>query len=158
MEGKGAIMARMHTRKRGKSGSNKPVREGKPSWVTMDNKEIDQLLVNLKKEGMTKSKVGMVLRDQYGIPKVKEMRGQRVSKILETNGLRDQVPEDLSALLDKATSLNKHVITNPKDIKNRRGLELIEAKIKRLSDYYKRKSKLPPGWSYSRSAAEFNVK
>lgn len=158
MDGKGAVMAKMHTRKRGRSGSKKPIREGKPNWVTLNNDEIDQLLVNLKKEGLTKSKIGMVLRDQYGIPKVKEVRGARISKILEGNGLRDQIPEDLAALVDKSRSLNKHVLTNPKDIKNRRGLELVEAKIKRLSDYYKRKSKIPQGWSYSRSAVELNVK
>lgn len=151
-------MARMHTRKRGKAGSDHPVREGKPEWVTMGNEELDQLIVKLKSEGLTKSKLGMVLRDQYGIPKVKEIRGARVSKVLESKGIKDQVPEDLAALLEKAINLNKHLGSNPKDLKNRRGLELVEAKIKRLSDYYKRKSKLPAGWSYSRAASKLSVK
>jgi small subunit ribosomal protein S15 len=158
MDGKGAIMARMHTRKRGRAGSKRPVREGKPTWVTMGNEELDKLIVKLKKEGLTKSKLGMVLRDQYGIPKVKEIRGSRISKVLESNGIKDQMPEDLAALVSKAVNLNKHLGTNPKDLKNRRGLELVEAKIKRLSDYYKRKSKLPDGWSYSRATAESIVK
>jgi small subunit ribosomal protein S15 len=158
MDGKGAIMARMHTRKRGRSGSKRPVREGKPAWVTISNDELDQLIVKLKKEGLTKSKLGMVLRDQYGIPKVKEIRGNRISKILEANGVKDQVPEDLAALISKAVNLNKHLGVNPKDLKNRRGLELVEAKIKRLSDYYKRKSKLPAVWTYSRAAAESSIK
>ncbi|MCL4333254.1 MAG: 30S ribosomal protein S15 [Candidatus Thermoplasmatota archaeon] len=151
-------MARMHTRKRGRAGSKRPVREGKPTWVTMGNEELDKLIVKLKKEGLTKSKLGMVLRDQYGIPKVKEIRGSRISKVLESNGIKDQMPEDLAALVSKAVNLNKHLGTNPKDLKNRRGLELVEAKIKRLSDYYKRKSKLPDGWSYSRATAESIVK
>ena len=158
MDGKGAIMARMHTRKRGRAGSKHPIREGKPSWVTMDNEELDQLIVKLKKEGLTKSKLGMVLRDQYGIPKVKEIRGTRISKILETNGVKDQVPEDLAALIKKAVNLNKHLGFNPKDLKNKRGLELVEAKIKRLSDYYRRKSKLPTGWSYSKATSELSFK
>lgn len=151
-------MARMHTRKRGRAGSNRPVREGKPDWVTMGNDELDKLIVKLKSEGLTKSKLGMVLRDQYGIPKVKEIRGARISKILETSGVKDQVPEDLTALVSKAVNLNKHLSINPKDLKNRRGLELVEAKIKRLSDYYRRKSRLPTGWSYSRKAAESIIK
>ncbi len=151
-------MARMHTRKRGKASSKRPVREGKPSWVTIGSEELDQLIVKLKREGLTKSKLGMILRDQYGIPKVKELRGIRISKILKTNGIEDQVPEDLSALLSKAVNLNKHLVLNPKDLKNRRGLELVEAKIKRLSDYYKRKSKLPANWSYSKAASELSVK
>ena len=158
MDRKGAIMARMHTRKRGRAGSKRPVREGKPSWVTMGNEELDQLIIKLKKEGLTKSKLGMILRDQYGIPKVKEIRGARVSKILENGGLKDQVPEDLAALMNRAANLNKHLGVNPKDLKNKRGLELVEAKIKRLSDYYKRKSKLPASWNYSRTASKSNVK
>ena len=158
MDRKGAIMARMHTRKRGRAGSKTPVREGKPSWVTMGNEELDQLIIKLKKEGLTKSKLGMILRDQYGIPKVKEIRGARVSKILENGGLKDQVPEDLAALMNRAANLNKHLGVNPKDLKNKRGLELVEAKIKRLSDYYKRKSKLPASWNYSRAASKSNVK
>ncbi|MGC8562347.1 MAG: 30S ribosomal protein S15 [Thermoplasmata archaeon] len=151
-------MARMHTRKRGRAGSKKPVREGKPSWVTMGNDELDQLIIKLKKEGLTKSKLGMILRDQYGIPKVKEIRGARISKILENGGVKDQVPEDLAALMDRAVSLNKHLGVNPKDLKNKRGLALVEAKIKRLSDYYKRKSKLPASWNYSRAASKSNIK
>ena len=158
MDRKGAIMARMHTRKRGRAGSKRPVREGKPSWVNMGNEELDQLIIKLKKEGLTKSKLGMILRDQYGIPKVKEIRGARVSKILENGGLKDQVPEDLAALMNRAANLNKHLGVNPKDLKNKRGLELVEAKIKRLSDYYKRKSKLPASWNYSRAASKSNVK
>jgi small subunit ribosomal protein S15 len=158
MDRKGAIMARMHTRKRGRAGSKRPVREGKPSWVNMGNEELDQLIIKLKKEGLTKSKLGMILRDQYGIPKVKEIRGARISKILENGGVKDQVPEDLAALMNRAANLNKHLGVNPKDLKNKRGLELVEAKIKRLSDYYKRKSKLPASWNYSRAASKSNVK
>ncbi|MDA8054770.1 MAG: 30S ribosomal protein S15 [Thermoplasmatales archaeon] len=151
-------MARMHTRKRGRAGSKRPVREGKPTCVIVGNDELDQLIIKLKKEGLTKSKLGMILRDQYGIPKVKELRGIRISEILETNGIKDRVPEDLAALIAKAVNLNKHLTINPKDLKNKRGLELVEAKIKRLSDYYKRKSKLPTNWSYSKAASELNIK
>jgi small subunit ribosomal protein S15 len=151
-------MARMHTRKRGKSGSKPPLREGKPSWVSMDNNEIEQLIIKLKKEGMTKSRIGMILRDQYGIPKVKEITGHRVSKILEAKNINDSIPEDLVSLMKKAVNLNKHLISNPKDLKNKRGLQLIEAKIKRLADYYKRNSKLPNNWFYSIETAELLVK
>ncbi|MCL5680541.1 MAG: 30S ribosomal protein S15 [Candidatus Thermoplasmatota archaeon] len=151
-------MARMHTRKRGKSGSKQPLRDGKPSWVTQSSSEIEQLVVKLKKEGMTKSKIGMILRDQYGIPKVKDMTGKRISSVLEANSITDQMPEDIIALMRKAVNLSKHLISNPKDLKNKRGLQLIEAKIKRLADYYKRNNKLPRNWTYSIDKAELLVK
>ncbi|MEM4090062.1 MAG: 30S ribosomal protein S15, partial [Thermoplasmatales archaeon] len=111
-----------------------------------------------RKEGFTKSRIGMILRDQYGIPRIKEISGERMSKLLEKNNVRDQVPEDLASLVEKASNLSKHLASNPKDLKNRRGLELIEAKIKRLSDYYKRKNMLQPGWLYTRSEAELTFK
>ncbi|MEM0073364.1 MAG: 30S ribosomal protein S15 [Thermoplasmatales archaeon] len=151
-------MARMHTRKRGKSGSNHPLREGKPSWVSMKESDVEDLVIRLRREGFTKSRIGMIIRDQYGIPKVKEVTGKRISSILENNGIKDQIPEDLEALINKASNLSKHLASNPRDLKNRRGLELIEAKIKRLSDYYKRKNVLQPGWSYARSEAEITSK
>ncbi len=151
-------MARMHTRKRGKSGSKPPLRESKPSWVSMNNDEIEQLIMKLKREGMTKSRIGMILRDQYGIPKVKELTSQRISKILESKNINDSIPEDLVSLMKKAVNLNKHLISNPKDLKNKRGLQLIEAKIKRLADYYKRNNKLPSNWFYSIETAELLVK
>ncbi|MGC8644920.1 MAG: 30S ribosomal protein S15 [Thermoplasmata archaeon] len=151
-------MARMHTRKRGKAGSKRPLREGKPNWVSIGKEELEQLVIKLRNEGFTKSRIGMILRDQYGIPKVKEVAGERMSKILERGNLKDQVPEDLAALVEKASSLIKHLASNPKDLKNRRGLELIEAKIKRLSDYYKRKNLLQPSWSYVRAEQEITAR
>lgn len=151
-------MARMHTRKRGKSGSKPPLREGKPSWISIDNNEIEQIIVKLKREGMTKSRIGMILRDQYGVPKVKAIAGERISKILETNKIIDTIPEDLVSLMTKAVNLNKHLASNPKDLKNKRGLQLIEAKIKRLADYYKKTGKLPSNWFYSIESAELLVK
>ncbi|MEL9914666.1 MAG: 30S ribosomal protein S15, partial [Thermoplasmatales archaeon] len=80
-------MARMHTRKRGKSGSNHPLREGKPSWVSMKESDVEDLVIRLRREGFTKSRIGMIIRDQYGIPKVKEVTGKRISSILENNGI-----------------------------------------------------------------------
>ncbi|MEM0130350.1 MAG: 30S ribosomal protein S15 [Thermoplasmatales archaeon] len=151
-------MARMHTRKRGKSGSKRPLREGKPSWVSMKDSDVEDTVVRLRREGFTKSRIGMIIRDQYGIPKVKEVTGKRMSRILDKNGVKDQIPEDLAALLEKASNLSKHLASNPRDLKNRRGLELVEAKIKRLSDYYKRKNVLQPSWFYTRSEAEITSK
>ncbi len=151
-------MARMHTRKHGKSGSKMVYRDSAPEWVQLNKDEIRDLIIKLKKEGLTKSKIGMILRDQYGIPKVKQITGKRMGDIVADAGLEDQIPEDLISLMRKAVSLNRHLSRNPKDLKNKRNLQLIEAKIKRLSDYYKRIEKLPGNWNYSIETAELIVK
>ncbi|HYU07016.1 MAG TPA: 30S ribosomal protein S15, partial [Thermoplasmata archaeon] len=41
---------------------------------------------------------------------------------------------------------------------NKRGLQLIESKIRRLSRYYKDRGVLPSDWDYSLKLAELQVK
>ena len=44
------IMARMHSRKRGKAGSKKPMKKVLPLWVRYKAKELELLIVKLAKE------------------------------------------------------------------------------------------------------------
>jgi len=81
---------------------------------------------------------------------LKEMAlGKKITKVLEEHNLLPEIPEDLSNLLDKRANLLKHLAEHKKDLHNRRRLQLIEAKIKRLVKYYKREGKLPEKWSYA---------
>jgi small subunit ribosomal protein S15 len=48
----------------------------------------------------------------------------------------------------KAESLGIHLEKNKKDLNNKRALQLIEAKIHKLSRYYKREGVLPESWRY----------
>ncbi|HNB04257.1 MAG TPA: 30S ribosomal protein S15, partial [Methanoregulaceae archaeon] len=59
-------MARIHARRRGDSGSVRPHRSEAPSWSNTDVKAIEKVIVDLKKEGYSSSRIGLVLRDQYG--------------------------------------------------------------------------------------------
>ena len=56
------------------------------------------------------------------------------------------LPEDLLALIGKASDINKHLLKNKQDQPARRGLTLTRSKIKRLADYYKKSNKLPKDW------------
>ena len=47
-------MARMHSGKKGKSGSSKPLTEKKHTWVSYDAKELKQIIIKLAKEQKTK--------------------------------------------------------------------------------------------------------
>ncbi|MBC7119337.1 MAG: 30S ribosomal protein S15, partial [Methanobacteriaceae archaeon] len=42
----------------------------KPDWVEYSNEEIEELIIKLYKEGNPPSKIGIILRDQHGIPNV----------------------------------------------------------------------------------------
>ncbi len=141
-------MARIHARKRGKSSSTRPPRSEKPEWVNYDEKEIEDFIVKLSKDGNSKSKIGLILRDQYGIPCVKDVTGKSITHYLERNEMDSELPEDVQNLIRKAVNLRKHLEQNTRDKHNRRGLQLIEAKIKRLAKYYKKTKRLPADWRY----------
>jgi small subunit ribosomal protein S15 len=141
-------MARMHARRRGKSGSKRVYRDSPPEWVEMSPEEVEKKVVELYNEGYEPSMIGMILRDRYGIPSVKMVTGKKLQKILKEKGVEISMPEDLKALIKKALKLRKHVEVHRKDYHNIRGLQLIEAKIWRLSNYYKEKGVLPSDWKY----------
>jgi small subunit ribosomal protein S15 len=149
-------MARMHSRKHGKSGSHKPVRKLEHEWLIYDKEEIEKLIIKLAKEGNSNAKIGLILRDQYGIPDVRSFK-IRISKITEKE-IKKPVPEDMFNLMKKAVALHKHLENNKKDKKAIHGLELVESKIRRLGKYYSRKGKLPKDWKYDIEEAKLLVK
>ena len=141
-------MARMHSRKRGISGSKKPLQKSKPTWLRYKPKEIELLIVKLAKEEKTASEIGLALRDTYGVPDVKLLTGKSISQILDEKKLSPALPDDLVALMRKSVFIRKHLETNKKDQPAKRGLLLTESKTKRLIKYYKRSGRLPVEWKY----------
>jgi small subunit ribosomal protein S15 len=150
-------MARIHSRKKGRSSSTKPYKTEPPAWVPMSPAEIERLIVKLAGEGLSSSMIGMKLRDQYGVPNVKLSTGKSIKEILEENGKIQKLPEDLKNLMKTAVNLDEHLSENPKDLHNTRALALTEAKIRRLMKYYKRKGILPQDWKYDLKSAKLLV-
>jgi small subunit ribosomal protein S15 len=148
----------MHARRRGSSRSRRPLLTENPEWVPLSKDEIVEMVVKLGKDGLTSSRIGLALRDQHAVPSVKLATGKTVLEIMKENGLSPKLPEDLMALMRKAINLNLHVQNgNRGDIANRRGLQLVESKIRRLVKYYKRMDVLPRDWNYSLKNAELLI-
>ncbi|MFH1505842.1 MAG: 30S ribosomal protein S15 [archaeon] len=141
-------MARMHSRKKGVSGSKRPAKKSVPSWSKYKSKEIELLIVKYAKEGKKPSQIGLYLRDEYGIPDVTLITKKTISDILRDKKLLEEIPEDLMALIRKAVLIKKHLEENHKDMPAKRGMQLTESKIRRLVKYYKRTNKLPADWKY----------
>ena len=150
-------MARMHARRKGKSSSSKPFTTDNPDWVPLKPAEIEKTIIKLATEGNNSAKIGLILRDQYGVPDVKLATGRTISQIMKDGGISMALPEDLTALLRKVTELDAHLKRNPRDTHNKRSLQLIEAKIRRLERYYKKKGVLPEGWKYTLESAELEL-
>lgn len=148
-------MARMHARRKGKSGSKKPASRIKhPEWSALKPREVESHILDFSKEGQSTSEIGLVLRDQYAIPDVKIATGKKITKILEQNNIKPEFPEDLRNLIQKALKMRGHLESNKKDISNKRSLQLTESKIRRLTKYYHTQKRLPDGWKYSPKQAK----
>jgi small subunit ribosomal protein S15 len=88
---------------------------------------------------------------------VRAITGQRLAPLLAANGVKPDLPEDLQALLKRVVHLQRHLETHKKDLSNRRGLNLMEARIRRLALYYKRHKVLPEDWRYTSASAVLQV-
>ncbi|MHA1198354.1 MAG: 30S ribosomal protein S15 [Candidatus Heimdallarchaeaceae archaeon] len=141
-------MARIHARRRGQASSTRPYRTQPPEWMVHDKKFVTKKVEELRRQGQSTAMIGVILRDQYGIPNVKETLGVKLSQIVEELDLKPKYPEDMVNLVRKATNLRKHLEDNRKDLHSKRGLQLIESKIRRLVKYYKRKGIFPTNWKY----------
>jgi small subunit ribosomal protein S15 len=148
-------MAKMHSRKKGNAGSKKPAMAAK--WVEYSDSEVEKLVLKLRKDGMKSAEIGRLLRDQYGIPSVKDVTKKSVCKILDENNLTPNLPEDLYNLLKRAVELRNHMEKHRKDYTSKHGLELMESKIRRLIKYYKSEKKLPRDFVYEPERAKLLV-
>ena len=135
-------------KKRGRSHSTRPVSKRPPIWCRYQPEEVEAIVFNLAKEDHPTSNIGIILRDQYGIPLAKSILGKSISQTLRESGLAPSLPEDLDVLMKKAANLRIHIERNNKDLHNKRFLQLIETRIRKLSRYYKRRGILPLEWKY----------
>ena len=147
-------MGRVHSHRHGKSHSTRPVTPIAPTWVKQTPEEIEELVVKYAKEGLKPSEIGIKLRDQYAIPLTRQIIKKSVTEILEQKGIKPDMPEDLSNLVTKALGLQKHLRANKSDRRNVRSLELLEAKVHRLSSYYKEIGRIPKTWKYKAVIAQ----
>ncbi|MWV39504.1 MULTISPECIES: 30S ribosomal protein S15 [Natrialba] len=149
-------MARMHTRRRGSSGSDKPTADEPPEWSDVDPENVEQRVVELAEQGHDPSQIGIKLRDEgvtgTPVPDVKLATGKKITEILEENDARPDVPEDIRNLMERAVRLREHVRANPQDYQNKRALQNAESKVRRLVDYY-RGDELDPDFTYSYEVA-----
>jgi small subunit ribosomal protein S15 len=145
----------MYARKRGKSGSKKPMVPAQ--WVSYSEDEVARLVVKLAKDGLQPALIGLVLRDQYGIPSVKAAAKKTVTQILADNKLLPSIPQDLFNLLRRAVRLRAHLERNKHDAHSIRGLELLESMVRRLVKYYRGTGKLPADWEYDAERAKLIV-
>lgn len=150
-------MARMHTRRRGSSGSDRPAADKPPEWSDVESDAIEERVVELADEGHDPSVIGLKLRDEgvrgTPIPDVQLATGKKITEILEEHDAAADLPEDLRNLLKRAVRLHDHIEEHPQDAQNKRALQNTESKVRRLAEYY-RGDAIPAEFRYSIDEAE----
>jgi small subunit ribosomal protein S15 len=109
----------------------------KPTWLKYTKEEVTAIILKLAKKGQTAEKIGLILRDQYGIPTVK-LYELKIKEILEKEG-EYQEPTNLN-LKSKLDRIINHFKKNKQDKKTGRSLMITKAKLKKREEYEARKS------------------
>ncbi|EGX51977.1 ribosomal 40S subunit protein S13 [Orbilia oligospora] len=146
-------MGRLHSKGKGISASAIPYSRTAPTWFKTAPDQIIDQICKLARKGATPSQIGVVLRDSHGVAQVKVVTGNKILRILKSNGLAPEIPEDLHMLIKKAVAVRKHLERNRKDKDGKFRLILIESRIHRLSRYYKTVGVMPPTWKYESATA-----
>ncbi len=109
----------------------------KPLWLKMTLEEVETLAEKLAKEGHTAEKIGLILRDQYGIPTTKVF-GKKLGKILQEKGLQNNA--DTVNIEKKFQRIKKHLEKHHKDNKSKRALAIRTGRVRNLNAYASRKA------------------
>jgi small subunit ribosomal protein S15 len=116
--------------------------------------EVRAVILKLAKEGIPQSRIGLALRDDYGVPLTKPLLGKSIGRVLAEGKASPKLPQDLQDLIERAQKIQRHLTIHRSDRKNVHSLELVEAKIYRLSKYYKERGMLSNDFKYTAVVAQ----
>ncbi len=151
-------MARLHSKKKGKSGTKRPRSNTAPEWTPLKGAEIKEAILKMAREGATPARIGLVMRDQHGVANLRSHLGMTLKAYLAKEKALGEYPEDLLNLIKKAVRMTGHIKSSKNDVHNQVKLGHVESKIQRLVKYYSSKGMLPSGWKYDREKAALLVK
>lgn len=110
----------------------------KPVWLKYSEDEVRAIITKMANKGMTSEKIGLALRDQYGIPKAK-IFNIKIGKVLMENNKQED--PNIINLTNKLNKLMQHYDKNKQDKKAHRSLTITKAKLKKRHEYKEKKSK-----------------
>jgi len=110
----------------------------KPVWLKYTGDEVKAIILKLVNKGLTGEKIGLVLRDQYGVPDVK-IYGFSIKEVLVEKGKFEE-PTNIN-LKAKLEAVINHYKKNKQDKRAERSLIITKAKLKKREDYLNKKNK-----------------
>lgn len=64
------------------------------SWIKIKPEELEKIIIDLAKQGNAPAKIGIILRDKYGIPKAR-LLGKKITKILKDAKVKYKSEKDI---------------------------------------------------------------
>lgn len=101
----------------------------KTDWIKIKSAELEKIVVELYKQGETIAKIGLILRDKYGVPKAK-LLGKRIKDILIDAKI--QLRSEAEVIQKKIEALSKHIEKNKHDQPARKKLVKETWALKRI--------------------------
>jgi len=106
----------------------------KPAWLKYTKEDVKAIILKLANKEMSSEKIGLTLRDQYGIPSVK-LFDIKIKEILGEK-FAEPTTKNLDIRLQKIIG---HYKKNKQDKKAERSLIITRAKLKKRKEYQERK-------------------
>ena len=105
----------------------------KPSWVKMKEPELKKTILELS-EKHSPSQIGIILRDQYGIPTTKVF-GKKLKAYMKELGIERN--EDLENAKKKVDAMKEHLKNNVTDRKAKHKLQEAQSRLNIIKRYFK---------------------
>lgn len=113
----------------------KKYKNEKPLWLKYTEGEVKQIIIKLANKGMTAEKIGLALRDQYGIQRVK-IYNLKIKKVLDEKNLFQE--PTIKNLEKKSENLATHMNHHKHDQVGKRSQTITKANLKKRQDYSNR--------------------
>jgi ribosomal protein S15P/S13E len=101
----------------------------KTEWVKKKPEEIEKLIVELAQKNTPPEKIGLILRDQHGIPKAK-IFGKKINQVLKENEII--VHSEMNNIEKKENNLRKHFEKHKHDYYAQRKIVQHSQKINKI--------------------------
>ncbi|MBS3072399.1 30S ribosomal protein S15 [Candidatus Pacearchaeota archaeon] len=110
---------------------------GKKTTERAKLEDIEKVIVDLGKKGLTPSKIGIELKKNYGVDKVKTI-GISITKVLKKNNV--SYDNDLKIVSKRILKLESHLNKNKQDKRAKRELVKFVGLRKKLEIYESRRT------------------
>ncbi len=106
--------------------------EQKIETLKLKPAEIEKKVVELANAGNPPEKIGLILRDMHGVPKVK-LFGKKIGKILKENNLKINSEENIT--IKKMDNLGAHTKKHKHDYSAKRAITKHSSKLRKIRAY-----------------------